>query len=63
MTESVAHISAKTVNSGNNFILGTVASRIFGKMADPIIRSIMVISMLSCSTHQLSAPGSFTHEL
>jgi len=34
--------------SGNNFILGTVASRIFGKLGDPIIRSIMVISMLSC---------------
>ena len=34
--------------SGNNFVLGTVADRIFGKLGDPIIRSIMVISMLSC---------------
>jgi len=34
--------------SGNNFVLGTVADRIFGKLGDPIIRSIMVVSMLSC---------------
>ncbi|PYT82342.1 MAG: APC family permease [Acidobacteria bacterium] len=34
--------------SGNTFVLGTVADRIFGVLGDPIIRSIMVISMLSC---------------
>ena len=34
--------------AGNNFALGTVAARIFGQYGDPIIRSIMVISMLSC---------------
>jgi APA family basic amino acid/polyamine antiporter len=34
--------------AGNTFVLGTVADRIFGKLGDPIIRSIMVISMLSC---------------
>jgi len=34
--------------AGNNFVLGTVANRIFGSFGDPIIRSIMVISMLSC---------------
>jgi basic amino acid/polyamine antiporter, APA family len=34
--------------AGNNFVLGTVADRIFGARGDPIIRSIMVISMLSC---------------
>jgi APA family basic amino acid/polyamine antiporter len=34
--------------AGNNFVLGTVADRIFGSLGDPIIRSIMVISMLSC---------------
>ena len=34
--------------SGNTFVLGTVADRIFGSLGDPIIRSIMVISMLSC---------------
>jgi len=34
--------------AGNNFVLGTVANRIFGQFGDPIIRSIMVVSMLSC---------------
>jgi len=34
--------------SGNTFVLGAVADRIFGALGDPIIRSIMVISMLSC---------------
>jgi len=34
--------------AGNDFSLGTVAMRIFGPYGDPIIRSIMVISMLSC---------------
>ena len=34
--------------AGNIFVLGTVADRIFGSLGDPIIRSIMVISMLSC---------------
>jgi len=34
--------------AGNDFSLGTVATRIFGHFGDPIIRSIMVISMLSC---------------
>ncbi len=34
--------------AGNHFVLGTVADRVFGKFGDPIIRSIMIISMLSC---------------
>ena len=34
--------------AGNTFVLGTVADRTFGSLGDPIIRSIMVISMLSC---------------
>ncbi|HKT46100.1 MAG TPA: APC family permease [Candidatus Acidoferrales bacterium] len=33
--------------AGNNFALGTVATQIFGRYGDPIIRSIMVVSMLS----------------
>src|SRR2546426_803705 len=48
--------------AGNTFVLGTVADRIFGNLGDPIIRSIMVISMLSClnanqlfSSHGVSA--------
>ncbi len=34
--------------AGDNFVLGTVAGRVFGILGDPIIRSIMVVSMLSC---------------
>ncbi len=34
--------------AGNNFSLGTVANLIFGHYGDPIIRAIMVISLLSC---------------
>jgi APA family basic amino acid/polyamine antiporter len=34
--------------SGNSFVLGAVADRIFGNLGGPIVRSIMVVSMLSC---------------
>jgi basic amino acid/polyamine antiporter, APA family len=34
--------------AGNNFALGTVANLIFGRLGDPIIRSIMLISLISC---------------
>ncbi len=34
--------------AGNNFALGTVANLIFGRLGDPIIRSIMLISLVSC---------------
>src|SRR5256884_6788337 len=34
--------------AGNTFVLGTVADRVFGRFGDPLIRSIMVVSMLSC---------------
>jgi basic amino acid/polyamine antiporter, APA family len=34
--------------AGNTFVLGSVADRVFGSLGDPIIRSIMLISMLSC---------------
>src|ERR1700686_3549371 len=33
---------------GNTFVLGTAAEKIFGPYGDTIIRSIMVISLLSC---------------
>jgi APA family basic amino acid/polyamine antiporter len=33
--------------AGNNFALGAAAARIFGKYGDPVIRSIMIVSMLS----------------
>ena len=55
--------------AGNNFVLGSVADRIFGSLGDPIIRSIMVISMLSClnanqlfcsrTLHAMSVDGLF----
>ncbi len=34
--------------AGNNFALGTAAQRIFGEHGDIIIRSVMVVSLLSC---------------
>src|SRR5262249_33721010 len=34
--------------AGNNFSLGTAADHIFGRYGDPIIRSIMLVSLLSC---------------
>jgi basic amino acid/polyamine antiporter, APA family len=34
--------------AGDSFSLGTAANRIFGHYGDPIIRSIMIISLLSC---------------
>jgi APA family basic amino acid/polyamine antiporter len=33
--------------AGNNFALGAAAARIFGRYGDPVIRSIMIVSMLS----------------
>ncbi len=34
--------------SGNHFALGTASEKIFGAMGDPVIRSIIVVSLLSC---------------
>ena len=34
--------------AGNTFVLGSVAITIFGSLGDPIIRSIMFVSRLSC---------------
>jgi APA family basic amino acid/polyamine antiporter len=34
--------------AGNNFSLGTAANQIFGHLGDPIIRSIMLVSLISC---------------
>ena len=39
--------------AGNDFVLGTVADRVFGRFGDPIIRSVMIISMLSCVNSNL----------
>jgi len=48
MNLAVVYVLPMNEVAGNNFALGTVAARIFGQFGDPIIRSIMVISMLSC---------------
>jgi APA family basic amino acid/polyamine antiporter len=34
--------------AGNIFALGLAANRVFGSLGDPIIRSIMIVSLLSC---------------
>jgi APA family basic amino acid/polyamine antiporter len=34
--------------AGNNFALGAAANRVFGHLGDPVIRLIMIISLLSC---------------
>lgn len=34
--------------AGNNFLLGTVAERVFGAYGDTVIRLIMIVSLLSC---------------
>jgi basic amino acid/polyamine antiporter, APA family len=39
--------------AGDDFVLGTVADRVFGRFGDPIIRSIMIVSMLSCVNSNL----------
>ncbi|PWT90783.1 MAG: APC family permease [Proteobacteria bacterium] len=44
---AVLHVLPMNEIAGNNFALGTVAARIFGQYGDPIIRSVMVVSMLS----------------
>ncbi len=45
---AVVYVLPMSEIAGNNFALGTVAARIFGAYGDFIIRSIMIISMLSC---------------
>ena len=45
---AVLHVLPMNEIAGNDFALGSVAARIFGPYGDTIIRSIMVISMLSC---------------
>jgi APA family basic amino acid/polyamine antiporter len=48
LNAAVLYVLPMNEIAGNNFALGTVATRVFGHYGDPIIRSIMVISMLSC---------------
>jgi APA family basic amino acid/polyamine antiporter len=45
---AVLYVLPMSQIAGNNFSLGTAAEKIFGPYGDTIIRSIMVISLLSC---------------
>ena len=48
LNAAVLYVLPMNEIAGNNFSLGTAAERIFGRYGDLIIRSIMVISLLSC---------------
>jgi basic amino acid/polyamine antiporter, APA family len=48
LNAAVLYVLPMNEIAGNNFSLGTAAIRIFGRYGDPIFRSIMIISMLSC---------------
>lgn len=45
---AVAYVLPMSEIVGNNFALGTAATRVFGKYGDTVVRSIMVVSLLSC---------------
>ena len=48
LNAAVAYVLPMREIAGNDFALGTAAERIFGHYGDPIVRGIMVISLLSC---------------
>jgi APA family basic amino acid/polyamine antiporter len=48
LNAAVAYVLPMNEIAGNDFALGTAAERVFGHYGDPIVRSIMVISLLSC---------------
>jgi basic amino acid/polyamine antiporter, APA family len=48
LNAAVLYVLPMSQIAGNNFALGTAANRIFGVYGDPIIRSIMLVSLLSC---------------
>jgi basic amino acid/polyamine antiporter, APA family len=48
LNAAVLYVLPMNQIAGNDFALGAVAARIFGPYGDAIIRSIMVVSMLSC---------------
>src|SRR6266404_2105148 len=45
---AVLYVLPMSQIAGNTFVLGTAAEKIFGHYGDTIIRSIMVVSLLSC---------------
>ena len=48
LSAAVAYVLPMNEIIGNGFALGTAATRIFGVYGDPVIRSIMLVSLLSC---------------
>jgi APA family basic amino acid/polyamine antiporter len=48
LSAAVAYVLPLHEIVGNGFALGSAATRIFGSYGDPVIRSIMLISLLSC---------------
>ncbi|HLZ12360.1 MAG TPA: APC family permease [Candidatus Acidoferrum sp.] len=48
LNAAVLYVLPMNQIAGNNFALGTAANRIFGHLGDPVIRLIMIVSLLSC---------------
>ena len=48
LSAAVAYVVPMREIIDNGFALGTAASRVFGNYGDPVIRSIMLVSLLSC---------------
>ena len=48
LNAAVLYVLPMNEIAGNIFALGTAANKVFGRLGDPIIRSIMIISLLSC---------------
>jgi len=48
LNAAVLYVLPMSEIAGNNFALGAAANRIFGHLGDPIIRLIMIVSLLSC---------------
>jgi Amino acid transporters len=48
LNAAVLYVLPMSEISGNNFALGAAANSVFGRFGDPVIRSIMIVSLLSC---------------
>jgi APA family basic amino acid/polyamine antiporter len=48
LNAAVLYVLPMNEISGNNFALGAAANKVFGRFGDPIIRTIMIVSLLSC---------------
>ena len=48
LSAAVAYVLPMSQIAGNDFALGTAAERVFGAYGDTVIRSIIIISLISC---------------